>query len=688
MAATTVLSGCKQNNPLLANFDGPFGTPPFDKIRIEHFEPAFDGAIAMQRAEIEAIVNNTDEPTFENTILAMEYAGGNLERVGGVFFNLLSCETSDSLQAIAQRVQPKMTALGNDISLNPALFARVKAVYDKRDKLDLDTDQMRLLEKSYKSFARNGANLSDSDKELYRAYTDELGGLTLLFGQNVLKATNAYSMVIPESDSAKLAGMPRFVIDGMRQEAANADTTGYMVTLQVPSYVPFMTYSSDREAKKELWIKYGARAFNDEFDNQQNIKRIAELRMRIANLLGYDTFADYVLEERMAGNVEAVEEILGTLLKATKEQANKEFETIRQYAKADGIDDFSPWDLAYYDEKYKTALYDLNDEMTKPYLKLENVQKGVFLLAEKLYGLTFKENAAIPVYNKDVTAYEVYDANGKFMSVLYLDFFPRAAKRPGAWMNTFRDMYVDNQTGEEVRPLVTVCCNFTKPTDTAPSLLTFNEYTTLLHEFGHALHGMLAEGRYGSLTGTNVYRDFVELPSQLLENWATEKEFLDLFAVHYQTGEPMPEEIVEKIIASKNYMAGYQNVRQVMFGLDDMAWHTITAPVTQSVKDFEWEAIKSAQFFPENKETSVSTAFNHIFSGGYAAGYYGYKWAEVLEADAFSLFKEKGIFNREVADAFRENVLSKGGSENPMDLYVRFRGHKPDIQPLLDKMKN
>jgi len=685
MAASAAMVSCNSGNPLLESFDTPFGTPPFDRIKLEHFEPAFMEGIARQRAEVDSIAANPDAPTFENTVAALDLAGELLTRVSNIFFNLNECETSDAMQELANKIQPDLTRLSNDITLNEKLFARVKTLYDKRDSLRLDKDQAMLLDKYYKMFTRSGANLSPADKERYRALTTELAGLTLKFGQNALAATNAWSLVIPEADSARLKGMPQYVIDAMAEEARDAKAKGWKVTLQQPSFKPFMTYSTDRALKREVWQHYNSRAFGGENDNSANVLRITALRLELANLLGYRTYADYVLAERMAGSVGAVDDLLGRLLKESIDYARRDFDTLRRVAARDGIEDFSPWDWAYYEEKYRTERYNLSEELTKPYLKLENVRRGVFLLAEKLYGLTFKENDKIPVYHKDVTAYEVRDSSGRFMAVLYLDFFPRSGKRAGAWMTTFRDMYVD-RAGREVRPLVSLCCNFTKPTAKTPSLLTFDEYTTLLHEFGHALHGMLAEGRYPSITGTNVWRDFVELPSQVMENWATEKDFLDLWAVNYKTGEKMPAELVARIVAARNYMAPYQNVRQVSFGLNDMAWHTITAPVTGSVGDFEWRAMAPAALFPRDTSTCMSTAFTHIFSGGYAAGYYGYKWAEVLDADAFSLFKEKGIFDRDVAGSFRRNVLAPGGSENPMDLYVRFRGHTPDIKPLLQRM--
>ncbi|GHV01023.1 dipeptidyl carboxypeptidase II [Bacteroidia bacterium] len=648
--------------------------------------------IARQRAQIDSIANSEAEPTFDNTVVALDLAGELLTCVSNIFFNLNECETSEPMQELAQEIQPALTELSNDITLNEKLFARVKQLYDRRGELSLATDQATLLEKYYKMFTRNGANLSPADKESYRALTTELADLKLSFSKNALDATNGWSLLIPEEDSSRVEGMPGYVVEAMAEEARASGQKGWKVTLQAPSFRPFMTYCRDRELKHQVWEHYNSRAFGGEYDNSMAVKRIAELRMLIANLLGYKTYADYVLEERMAGNVEAVKGLLGQLLADTRAQAQKDFDTIKACAASDlhagnpfVSSEFAPWDWAYYEERYRMERYNLSEELTKPYLRLENVQNGVFLLAEKLYGLTFAENRHIPVYHKDVKTYEVHDQSGKLMAILYLDFFPRQGKRSGAWMTSFRETYVDRQ-GREVRPLVSLCCNFTKPTASSPSLLTFDEYTTLLHEFGHALHGMLAEGRYPSLTGTSVYRDFVELPSQVMENWATEKEFLDLWAVHYQTGEKMPAELIDRIVAARNYMAPYQNVRQVSLGLNDMAWHTIVAPVAAAVEQFEWQAMAPATFFPQNPHTCMSTAFSHIFSGGYAAGYYGYKWAEVLDADAFSLFREKGIFNRETSGSFRRNVLAPGGSENPMTLYIRFRGHKPDIRPLLERM--
>lgn len=690
MALSAIISGnCQAENPLLTKYNTPFDTPPFGKIELKHYKPAFEKAVADTRSGIEAITSNKKAPTFENTIVAMENNGRLLGDVAGIFYNLNECQTSDEMQQIAEDIQPMMTELSNDISLNPALFARVKSVYDSRSKLKLTPEQKMLLSDTYKSFARNGAELNDADKAKYREISSELSALSLKFGQNVLAATNAFSINIPEQDKAKIDELPNFVKESMAETAKAKGETGWTVTLQAPSYIPFMTYSSERDLKKTLWTKYGSRGFEQgSNDNSEIVKRIAELRLQKANLLGYKTYADYALEERMAESSKNVNDFLTELLDATMSYAQKDFEAIKQYAIAQGDYEnfeFMPWDWGYYDEKYKTEKYSLNEELIKPYLKLENVKNAVFMLAEKLYGLKFKSNKDIARYNPEVEVYEVYDSKDKFMSILYMDFFPRESKRGGAWMTSFRDMYVD-ENGKEVRPLVSLCCNFTKPTETTPSLLTFDELTTFLHEFGHALHGMLAEGTYASTTGTNVFRDFVELPSQIMENWATEKEFLNMWAVHYKTGEKMPAELIDKIIAAKNYLAAYSNVRQLAYAMNDMAWHSITAPVTKSTDEFEREAIAKAQLFPFVDGTCVSTAFSHIFSGGYSAGYYSYKWAEVLEADAFSMFKEKGVMNSEVAAKFRENILSKGRSEHPMDLYVRFRGRKPSNNALIEKM--
>ena len=694
MTFSAMAAGCADNsipkaqlpeldtsNPLLAEWNTPHQTPPFSEIELSDYEPAFDAAIACSHAEIDAIVANPSKPTFGNTIVALERHGALLDRISGIFFNLLEADTSDEMQQIALRVQPKLTELSNDISLNPELFARVKQVYEHPGRLR--KEDRKLLEDTYQSFARSGAALSDADKELYRKYTSELSGLTLRFGQNALAATNAFTLNI--TDPKVVAELPAFVREGMAAEAKARGEKGWTVTLQHPSYLPFMTYSSNRELKEKLWKASNSRALGGEFDNTEIVKKIANTRLKIANLLGYKCYADYVLERRMAENTKTVNDFLAELLAATKSYADADYRTVSDYAATLGFKgQLMPWDWSYYTEKYKDEKYALNDELVKPYLKLENVKKGVFMLANKLYGLNFTPDDKIEVYHPEMKGKVWTCADGRFMAVLYLDFFPRESKRSGAWMTEFRGTKIED--GKEIRPLVSLVMNFTKPSETAPSLLTFDELETFLHEFGHALHGMLGEGKYESQTGTNVYRDFVELPSQLMENWATEKEFLDLWAVHYETGEPMPAEIVDRIVAAQNYLAAYANVRQLSFGMTDMAWHTLTEPFEGDVEQFEAVSMAPTQVLPVVSGTAMAPAFGHIFSGGYAAGYYGYKWAEVLEADAFSLFKEKGIFNREAASSFRENVLSKGGTEHPMELYVRFRGHKPETRALIEKM--
>ena len=664
-------------NPLLAEWDTPHATPPFDKIKVSDYEPAFETAIAVSRAEVDAIVNNPAKPSFKNTILALEKQGELLDRISSVFFNMLQCNTSDELQAIAMRIQPKLTELGNDVSLNPELFKRVKAV-NENPGLFLTKEDKKLLENTYKSFVRSGANLNDEDKELYRQYSSELSQLTLQFGQNSLAANNAYSLNITKA--SKVAELPDFVKEGLAMEAKARGQKGWTVTLKAPSYGPFVTYSSQRDLKEKLYKARSSCAIGGKFDNTENIRKITALRLKIANLLGYECYADYVLDNRMAEKTATVNDFLAELLSQTKEYADKDYQTINAYAHSLGFEgDIQPWDFSYYSEKYKNEKYAVSDEAVKPYLELEDVKQAVFMLANKLYGLEFKPAEGVAKYHEDVAVYEVSEANGEHLSILYLDFFPRDSKRAGAWMTEFRGAEGD------IRPLVSLVMNFTKPTETTPSLITFDEFTTFLHEFGHACHGMLAKGKHGSLNGTNVFRDFVELPSQILENWAYEKEYLDLWAKHYQTGETMPAELIEKIIAAKNYLAAYANVRQVSFGMTDMAWHTLTAPYEGDVVEFEQKAMAAAQVLPIVEGTALSPTFGHLFSGGYAAGYYGYKWAEVLAADGYSLFTENGIFDKATAKKFR-TLLESGGKEHPMDLYVAFRGHKPQTKALIDQM--
>ncbi len=671
------------SNPLLGKFDTPYQTPPFDKIKHEHYMPALDSAISLARHEIDAIISNPEEPSFENTIEALDHSGKLLANVSNILFNLNEAETDSTLQQIVIEASPKLTDFSNDINLNPELFKRVKAVWEKRESLNLTPEQAMLLDKTYKGFVRNGANLSEADKEKYRAISRELSELTVKFNQNVLAETNSYKLHI--TNESDLAGLPQSLIDAAAYTAKQKGMEGWVITLDYPMYGPFMKYADNPELRKQLYMAYGSRCFKgNEFDNQKVALRIANLRLELANLLGYPNYATFVLENRMAETPEKVNQFLNQLVEASLPAARQELREVEDFARSIGFTGkLERWDWSYYSEKLKNARYSYNEEELKPYFQLEKVIDGVFLLANKLYGLTFKPNGNIPVYHPDVKAYEVFDGSGRFMAVLYLDFFPREGKSGGAWMTSFRSQYREN--GKDVRPLISIVTNFTKPTDKQPSLLTFYEFSTFLHEFGHALHGMLTDCNYSSLSGTSVYRDFVELPSQIMENFAVEKEYLDLFAVHYQTGEKIPQELVQKIIDSRNFQAGYFSLRQLGFGILDMAWHTITKPVNVDVADFEEKTLKPLDIMPPVKGTNMSVTFGHIFEGGYAAGYYGYKWAEVLDADAFELFKEKGIFNPEVSKSFRENILSKGGTEHPMTLYKRFRGQEPKIDALLKR---
>jgi len=671
------------DNPLLFISDNPHGAPAFDKIRNEHFKPAFDAEIASAKAKIDSIVNNSEAPTFENTVEALEFSSRGLSDVASIFFALNGANTDSVMQQIALEVSPMLTDFSNDIMLNGKLFERIKSVYSAKETLKLNQEQMRLLEETYKSFTRNGANLPADQKEELKKIDNELSQLGQKFDQNALAATNKFILHI--TDSTQLIGLPEFVVDMGAAEAKQRSLKGWVYTLQYPSYGPFLQYSENRELKEKIWKESNKKSLGGEFDNQENIKKIVELRAKRAKLLGFATHADYVLSDNMAKSPEIVNNFLSNLLDKSLPYAKKDLANIQTYANANGFKgQLMPWDFSYYSEKYKNEKYSLNDEILKPYFKLENVEKAVFGLADSLYGLKFVQNDSIPVYHPDVKAFEVFDASGRFMSLLYVDYFPRESKKSGAWMTTFRDEY--KMGGVENRPFVTLVLNFTKPTESKPSLLTFYEVTTLLHEFGHALHGMLAEGSYPSLTGTNVKRDFVELPSQIMENWAAETEFLSSFAKHYQTGEAIPQELIKKIVDSKNYLSGYSSVRQISLGMTDMAWHTLTAAPETGVMDFEREATKKTQLMPLVDSTCMSTSFGHIFSGGYSAGYYSYKWAEVLEADAFSLFKEKGIFNKEVAASFRENILSKGNLMDADVLYRNFRGRDPKPEALLEKL--
>ena len=678
------ITSCKMENPLLTESKAPFGAPEFDKIKTEHYLPAFEAGIKEGKAEIDAIVANPDEPTFENTIEAMERSGRTLNRVAGIFFNLMEAHTSDEMQEIAEKVSPMLTEFSMYTSLNPHLFKRVKAVYEKRNELGLDKDQMMLLEDNYKGFVRGGANLSEEDKSLYSSWAEKLSLATLQFSKNVLAATNAYTLHI--TDEADLAGLPEYVKVMGAETAKEKGLEGWAFTLDYPSYGPFMKYSTVRNLRQDMWTAYNSRALGGEFDNSEIVKTIVDLRIKMANILGYETWADYQLEERMAKDKKTVNEFISQLLVPSMEYALKDVEDVFKYAKKNGFegDKLMPWDFSFWSERYQEAEYSLNAEELKPYFRLESCIDAVFDLANRLYGLEFTELDNVPVYHEDVKVYEVKDADGRHMALFYADFFPRASKRGGAWMTEFRGQSIKD--GVEYRPFISTVMNFTKPTADTPALITHDEFTTFLHEFGHALHGILAEGRYESLTGTSVPRDFVELPSQILENWGYEPEYLNSFAKHYQTGEPIPAELIEKIVAAKNYLAGYGQVRQLHFGYIDMKWHSLTSVPEMSVIDFEQSILAPYATLPTVENTCFSTSFSHIFSGGYSAGYYSYKWAEVLEADAFSLFKEKGIFNQEVAASFKENVLSKGGSEEASVLYRNFRGRDPEPQALMQKL--
>jgi len=667
-------------NPLLEKFD----TAPFTKIKNEHFKPAFLQAMKDARAEIDAITSNAEAPTFENTIEALEFSGQQLDRISSVFFNLNSAETNEEIQKIAQEVSPLLSEFGNDITLNEELFQRIKSVYEQKDSLKLSVEQNTLLNKRYKSFSRNGANLSEEKKKRLREIDAESSKLKLKFGENILAETNKYQKHI--TNEADLDGLP----DGAKEAAAQlakakGEDAGWLLTLDYPSYIPFMKYAKNRALRKELSLAFGSKSFkNDVFDNQENILKIANLRHERANLLGYQTHAHFVLEERMAETPEKVHAFLNEILEKAKPAAAREFKQLEDFAKdVDGIDQLQKWDGSYYSEKLKQKLFSLDDEQLKPYFKLEHVIDGVFEVAEKLFDLQFEEVSDIDKYHEEVKTYRVYDGDKNFISVFYADFHPRAGKRGGAWMTSFKSQW--KKDGENVRPHISNVCNFTPSTETKPSLLTFNEVTTLFHEFGHGLHGMLANTTYPSLSGTSVFWDFVELPSQVMENWCYEEEALALFAKHYKTGEVIPMELVRKIKESATFQEGMATMRQLSFGLLDMSWHGADPTAITDVKAHETKAFAGTNLYPNTAETCMSTAFAHIFQGGYSSGYYSYKWAEVLDADAFAYFKEKGIFNKEVATKFKDSVLSQGGTENPMVLYKRFRGAEPKVEALLER---
>ena len=670
------------NNPLLEQFNTPYNTAPFSKIKNEHFKPAFIEAIKLAKQEIDEISTNKQQPTFSNTIEALDFSGQILDRISSTFFNLNSAETSDEIQKIAQEVSPLLTEFTNDIRLNKQLFKRVNTIYTTRDTLHLTTEQDTLLTKKYKSFVRNGANLNEDEKLELRKIDTELAKLKLQFGENVLAETNAFELHL--TTKKQLKGLPESAIEAAEMLAKQNGKEGWIFTLDYPSYIPFMTYSEDRNLRKKMALAFGAKAFqNNKNNNQLNVLNIANLRHKRANLLGYKTHANFVLEERMAETPENVHDFLNDLLTKAKPAALSDFRKLEQLAKKNGVTQLEKWDSAYYSEKLKKELFDLEEEQLKPYFKLENVIEGVFNISKKLYDLCFEEIQTIDTYHKDVKTYRITDINNNFIAILYADFFPRKGKRNGAWMTSYKSQWIKN--GENSRPHISIVCNFTKPTKTKPSLLTFNEVTTLFHEFGHALHGMLANTTYPSLSGTNVFWDFVELPSQLLENWCYEKEALHLFAKHYKTNEVIPMELINKIKQSSNFLEGLQTFRQLSFGILDMAWHGKNPSKITNVKDFELEAFSSTQLFPDVKDNCMSTSFSHIFQGGYSAGYYSYKWAEVLDADAFASFLDKGIFNKETSQKFKTYILEKGGTDKPMTLYVNFKGKKPTNKALLKR---
>lgn len=670
-------------NPLLQDFTTKFQTAPFSKIKNEHFKTAFEEAIALAKTEIDDIINNQENTTFHNTLEALEFSGQKLDRISSIFFNLNSAETNDEIQKIAQEVSPLLTEFSNDIILNEKLFQKIDTIFKKQEKLKLNAEQKMLLEKKYKSFVRNGANLNDSEKEKLREVDKKLSKLSLQFGENVLAETNDFKHVI--TDEKQLMGLPEGTIEAAKMLANEKGLEGWVFTLDYPSYIPLMTYADDRKLREKMAKAFSAKGFqNNDSDNQKIVLEIVNLRHQRANLLGYNTHADFVLEERMAETPEKVKLFLDELLQKAKPAAKKDFEKVETLSKKDGIKNIQKWDGAYYSEKLKKQLFDLDDEKLKPYFKLENVINGVFTIAHKLYDLNFKEVFDIDKYHEEVKTYEVTGKNNELIAVFYADFFPRKGKRNGAWMTSYKDQW--KTSSENSRPHISIVCNFTKPTETKPSLLTFNEVTTLFHEFGHALHGILANTTYPSLSGTHVYWDFVELPSQVFENWCYEKEALNLFAKHYKTKEIIPMELVQKIKDAANFLEGMATLRQLSFGLLDMAWHAGESPETiKSVKDFEVEAFAGTQLFPDVVDNCMSTAFSHIFQGGYSSGYYSYKWAEVLDADAFEAFKEKGIFDKETATNFKENILSKGGTEKPMELYKKFRGKEPNSDALLKR---
>ena len=666
-------------NPLLESFEAA----PFSRIKAAHFKPAVEEAINITKEEIKRITDAPEEPNFRNTIEALEFSGAKLDRITSIFFNLNSAETNDEIQKVAQEISPILSDFKNDVILNDQLFERVKTVYEKRENLELNVEQQTLLDKKYKMFSRNGANLPEEKKQDLRQIDKRLSSLSLKFGENVLAETNRFELRITREED--LRGLPKGIRSAAKELAKSKNKDGWIFNLHYPSYLPFMKYAANRDLRKKMAIAFGAKGFhNDQFDNQENVLEIVKLRHQKANLLGYETYAHFILEERMAESPEKVNHFLEELLQKAKPAAEKEFTELEKFAKdMDAIERIKKWDAGYYSEKLKQKRFDLDDEQLKPYFELNHVIKGVFAVSEKLYGLKFKEVFDVDKYHSDVKTFLVTDEYDQELSLFYADFFPREGKRGGAWMTSYKPQQKRNAKNE--RPHISIVCNFSKPTEEEPSLLTFNEVTTLFHEFGHALHGMMANTTYPSISGANVYWDFVELPSQVLENWCYEKESLELFARHFETNEVIPMDLIQKIKDTATFHEGMATLRQISFGMLDMNWHGIDPTGVKNVKEHENKAFEATKLYPDVKENCMSTSFSHIFQGGYAAGYYSYKWAEVLDADTFEYFKEKGIFDRETAKKFRDSILSQGGTEHPLTLYKRFRGKEPKPEALLKR---
>jgi len=670
-------------NPFLTEWNTPFGAPPFEKIRVSDYVPAIRKAITAARKEIKRIIDDVNPPDFFNTIEPYERTGSILGRIIPVLFNLNSAETSKELQSVAREVSPLLTRFSNDITLNRKLFRKISAVYHNREAQGLSVEQIRLTEKKYRNFIHGGASLITGKRKRFREISEELATLTLRFEENVLEETNSYEF--HTIDSADLQGLPSNLIETAALEARSRGKEGWVFTLHFPSYVPFMQYSERRELREKLYRAYSSRGFRgNDNDNRELIIKIVNLRLELAKILGYPNYAALVLEDNMADSQVTVEKFLNELFDASVKAAGRDFSQVSSFASENGHSGpLERWDWSYYAEKLKKKIFSINDEILRPYFRLEKAENAILRLASTLYGIRFIEIDTVPVYHTEVKTFGVYDTDESFLGLFYTDYHPRNGKSGGAWMTSYREQsFID---GQEVRPLISIVANFTRPGETTPSLLSFNELTTFLHEFGHSLHGLLTRCTYEALSGTSVSRDFVELPSQLMENFAYEKQWLDTWAAHYETGERIPAEMIEKIRASSTFMEGYACLRQLGFALLDMAWHTVTEPVTDQVPDFERRATMKTELFPLVEGSVASTAFNHIFAGGYAAGYYGYKWAEVLDADAFSLFTETGIFNRKTAESFRKNILEKGGTEKPMELYIRFRGREPSLRALLKR---